>query len=182
MADDAIVLVIVIVLVMSIVLMGILGFIGMLAMRRRRLKDHVWVSVDLDTGETKWFLSKPDRTEKGTPLRTKYGTFYPESYGLPPRTYDGGWRRGGPKSLFRFVQGDPRPVRYTTKYVMTTNPGKLEKVSVAAHQVVPSETLGVYLDQHDYSEAYSGQTRFILILILAAVGLLVLLVFGLYAR
>ena len=73
MADDAVVLVIVISLVMSIVLLGILGFLGMLAMRRRRLKDHVWVSVDLDTGETKWFLSKPDRTEKGTPLRTKYG-------------------------------------------------------------------------------------------------------------
>ncbi len=183
MADDTeLFVVIASVFTIMMVLAAVLGMIGLTAYRRRKLRDHVWMDIDLKTGRNKRFLIKPDFTEKGSPLRSKYGTFYPEADRLPPPMYDGGWRRGGLKPLFRFVQGDPRRILYTTKFVMSANPGKLEKVSVAAHQVIPSETVSVYLNQHDYAEAYSGQSRLLLILILAAMGLLVLLVFGLYAR
>jgi len=164
----------------SIVVLFALALFGVFAIRRWLWRNHVWFEITTKVGKKVLELQKPLEDAKHTTyFKTNWGIYYPESALV--QQHDGGWRMGGLKNLFEFTQGDPRPVSTSTHWVRSTNPGSLQKVSVKAHQVIPSETLAVYMDQHDYADAYSGKWG-ILLYVFIGLGFVALLVIGLYVE
>jgi hypothetical protein len=159
-------------LVFVIVVLPIYGF---LSLRRWIWRNHVWVEIRTLRGPKQMFLHKPE--EDGTIVLKNGHYFPPEHFEL----YSGGWRLGGLKPLYSYMEGDLRPLAYTQKFVMSANPGKLVKVSVAAHQAIPAPTLAVYMKQKMFADAYSGRGALILIILIGLV-VLFLMVAGLYVR
>jgi hypothetical protein len=153
---------------------GLFGaFIGF---NRWRYRNHFWFKIDLANGRTIRPLEKPD--EKGL-FHTKWGVYWtsPTAFKM-----DDGGIRWGLKPEFRYLQGDPRPVVYVQDYVASANPGKLEKVSVAAHQTVPAESLEIAFNQHLFSDVYASKLGLVVALILFGFVILGIIMAGLYVK
>lgn len=157
-------------------------FYAALMVRRWHFRNHVWVELRLNKGEKDLFLCLP---EKDGSLETAYGRYVP-SPNVPFEMFNGGWHNGGKKQIFSFYQGDPRPIRYTQTYVFvkptheqgaSTNGGtrELMKVSVAGHQVIPAETLSVFMKQKLFGDIYQKKELLIMILLLGMFVLFVMM-------
>lgn len=132
---------------------------------------HVWVELNLTTGKTlPRRLMRPDGD--GT-IHYRGGAYLTSSTAFV--LYKD-------RPLFRYMEGDPRPIRYTTKYAVSTNPGELVKVPpTAAHQVVPAKTLEILVKQHLFADAYANRGTLLLLLI-AGMVVIFFAVVGLYLR
>ncbi len=171
-----------IVVTFFILVIVILPVFGILALRRRMLRDHVWIDMRFRKGTRDRWLAKPD--DDGS-MRTKWGRYFTRNDAFD--LFDGGWRRGGLKPMFEYLQGCPFPLKPGKKIVGTrhqlaaANGGEPTYEISEMPQVIPAETVKTYFDQHDYADAYSGRSG---LFILLAIGLIVLflLIAGLYVR
>ena len=83
--------------------------------------------------------------------------------------------------MFRYKQGDPCPIRYDTKKVVSENPGTVIEVANAERVVIPAAALAVFMKQKLFADAYANRFGLFLLVFLgiAFVGILVA---GLYLR
>lgn len=176
MAELDFIIILAVVLLVVIVPMILLGS---MSLRRYMLRDHVWYAIDLKNGRTVSGHTKPDK--RGL-LETPYGQYFTraDTFTLT----DPGFFNPRRVALFRYAQGQPFPYKYATKKVtvISANPGHAvtHYESYMEPQVIPAETVETFFKQKIFADAYAGGRGLIWILI--GIGLLVILVIGLYAR
>lgn len=161
---------------------SIFGYLLLLMGRWLRHRNHVWFELDLRRGKT---ILKQLATEKDGSLSTEWGRYIGRSDAFT--LYKG-------QPLFRFRQGDMRPIRFTPAKAPTpaalANGGSADlrawfkapiELAGAEHVQVPSESVEVFLKQHLFADAYSSRLGLLLLL---GIGIIVIFfaVIGLYAR
>lgn len=151
--------------------LGLVPFVALLFVfvRRWRLRNHVWVDMELKQGKVRRKLVIPNAN--GT-ISTEWGVYLtkPDAFTLFKE-----------RPLFRYRQGSPLPIKYTTKRVMSENPGRLIEITNPEPQVIPAETLEVFMKQKLFADAYSKSLGIIIVLILGFL-VIALLIIGLYVQ
>src|SRR2546426_291670 len=102
MADDTLLLAFVLAF---FVLVMILTVMLMSVVRRRRNKNKVWAEIDMADNRTRRRLALPDQDGK---LHLFGGTY---DTGGGATLFNGAWFTPDWKPLYRYVQGDGRPLR-----------------------------------------------------------------------
>lgn len=135
-----------------------------------RWRKHVWADIELNEGKSPVKRFKPDADGV---LHTRWGDYFTHASAFT-------LRRGRP--LFRYRQGDPFPIRYDKKKVMSDNPKhKVIEIANAERVVIPATTLAVFLKQKTYEQIYSSKFGMLFLLFIAVV-VIGMMVIGLYLR
>lgn len=164
------------------IFVSIFGLFGFRFLKWYRHRNDVFLDLDLRRGKTLRFEMKP--REDGTVTLGKYGRYYTRSEAMT--LYKG-------RPLYRFRQGDMRPIRFTPAKVQpagAANGGSPElqaklgmyvELANAEHATVPPESAEVFFKQHLFADAFASRLG---LLVLLGIGILVILfaVIGLYAR
>jgi len=166
------------------VFLSIFGLFAFRFLKWFRHRNDVYVDLDLRQGKTIRYEMKP--VKDGT-LRIKDTGRY--------LAWGGAFTLFKGKPLFRFREGDPRPIRFFKDPAAQApkalaNGGTPEvrewfqmpiELAGAEHAIVPAESLEVFLKQHLFADAYASRLG---LLVLLGLGILVILfaVVGLYAR
>jgi hypothetical protein len=165
-----------ILLVGSVLVILLIGLRGLRGLIRRYLdRNKVWVEIDTKEGKTLWRLIEPDR--KGH-IHILGGDYYPPSRFTmhSDAQFIPDW-----KPLWRYTQGDSRPLMVSTKYGVSANPGKPEAFNYLGHQMIPAETTEVYMKNKLVEDTYAARAGLMIVVVIIAV-LILLAVLGLYAR
>jgi hypothetical protein len=174
-------------MIMGGLLVGFLvafAFVGKIALDRYMNRGKVWFMLSLRKGGVKL---KRVRVGPEGETKTNHGTFFALGE-ADEGPYKAKWDEV--RQFFRFKEGNPFPYRYGDKIVRpltreAANGGEelgvpiYERFDEAVH--IPSRAIKTYLDQHDFRDAYSGQFK-LMILFFILLAVILLAVFGLYAR
>ena len=134
-----------------------------------RWRRHVWADIELQEGKA---MRRRFRPDKDGIIETRWGNYFTHPHALSIF-------RGKP--MFRYKQGDPFPIRYDTKKVVSENPGTVIEVANAERVVIPAPALAVFMKQKLFADAYANRFGMMLLLLLG-LAVVAMLVIGLYIR
>lgn len=156
---------------MMIALVPVGTVLFVLYMMSWRWRHHVWADIELDQGKSPVKRYRPD--DDGW-LHTKWGDYATDAHAFTIRKR---------LPLFRYRQGDPFPIIYDKKKVVSDNPGKGKVIYIANPQrvAIPATAMAVFMKQKTFEQIYASKFGIMLLLVLgmAIIGLLVI---GLYLR
>ena len=134
-----------------------------------RWRRHVWADIELQEGKV---VKRRVRPNAEGVLETRWGNYMTHPHAISI------FRN---KPMFRYKQGDPFPIRYDTKKIVSENPGTVIEVANAERVVIPAAALAVFMKQKLFADAYANRFGLFLLVFLgiAFVGILVA---GLYLR